>query len=677
MSVSKYLSYSLSPLTTISLLLLLHGAILYTIAIQPTYAQENITPGQLADTPADNVPQSTPVMTTTLGPYSDDFNRCDYADTSILWQWIHPTDTSTLSLNGTHATMRMSTKKTNKDGNHQASVQRLMQPSADIDMDLVVKFDAVAIAQGQEQGIFVEQDANNYLRFAFYVTHSNMRISATANAGKAVYLLYDEAVDVSPAAVSLLPEFYLRLIRKGEQWRPAYTEDGVNWQYGLPFTHHLTVTAVGPFVGMGADVSSNPIDVQSDTDPIDSELEISAMIDYFFNSTFPIVPEDGKRIGPTATAIGEGTVTYSPTKALYPCGARVRLDAQPPHGWRFAGWQGAFMGMTNPVEITATVDQAITATFAKESYRVNMVSVGHGQLIREPLMVAYPYSSVVSLQAIPEKDWRFVGWTGDITDVGNPIRVTVDRAKTIRALFVSEHPTETHTLTTPVVGQGQVRRTPDATQYLTGTIVTLTAKAATGWAFSHWMRYPPAGSDLLDNPLSVIMDNHQVFTATFAPITVPFSVTTYGGGFVDGTVPPGRYPYGTIITLTANPAPDSQFLYWSGDLQGSRPQETFALDGPKQIVAYFGPITHTLDVQISGMGDVIADRGKPYQHNQRVQLTAYPRMGWSFIGWEGELIGTQNPIEVTMNSDKIVIALFSLNISGTKSYSYFLPIVNH
>lgn len=128
------------------------------------------------------------------------------------------------------------------------------------------------------------------------------------------------------------------------------------------------------------------------------------------------------------------------------------------------------------------------------------------------------------------------------------------------------------------------------------------------------------------------MDDQQVITATFAPIMVPFSVTTYGGGFVDGTVPSDRYSYGTMITLTAKPAPDSQFLYWSGGLQGSHPQETLVLDGPKQIIAYFGPITHTLDIHISGIGDVIADRGKLYQHNQMVQLTAIPRLGWSFNG---------------------------------------------
>jgi len=42
-------------------------------------------------------------------------------------------------------------------------------------------------------------------------------------------------------------------------------------------------------------------------------------------------------------------------------------------------------------------------------------------------------------------------------------------------------------------------------------------------------------------------------------------------------------------------------------------------------------------------------------------LTAIPETGWTFNHWSGNLTGNNNPENITMNDNKIVIANFTTN----------------
>ena len=66
-------------------------------------------------------------------------------------------------------------------------------------------------------------------------------------------------------------------------------------------------------------------------------------------------------------------------------------------------------------------------------------------------------------------------------------------------------------LSTSVVGEGSVGRSPDAAEYEAGTSVELLAEAADGWVFAGWSG-DVSGED---NPVTVVMDDHRSVTATF------------------------------------------------------------------------------------------------------------------------------------------------------------------
>ncbi len=72
------------------------------------------------------------------------------------------------------------------------------------------------------------------------------------------------------------------------------------------------------------------------------------------------------------------------------------------------------------------------------------------------------------------------------------------------------------TLTVQTVGDGTVSKAPDATQYILGTIVQLTATPGAGQRFVGWS----GGASGTTNPLNVAMDNNKTIVATFEEIPI-------------------------------------------------------------------------------------------------------------------------------------------------------------
>src|SRR5690625_7265271 len=50
-----------------------------------------------------------------------------------------------------------------------------------------------------------------------------------------------------------------------------------------------------------------------------------------------------------------------------------------------------------------------------------------------------------------------------------------------------------------------------------------------------------------------------------------------------------------------------------------------------------------------------------YTFETVIELTAKPEPGWTFSQWEGDLSGSENPIEITIDDEKEVTAIFEEN----------------
>ncbi|MBE3137904.1 MAG: DUF2341 domain-containing protein, partial [Thermoplasmata archaeon] len=65
---------------------------------------------------------------------------------------------------------------------------------------------------------------------------------------------------------------------------------------------------------------------------------------------------------------------------------------------------------------------------------------------------------------------------------------------------------------------------------------------------------------------------------------------------------------------------------------------------------------------VDGQGSITISPGEStYSSEQIVELTAVPDYGWSFTGWSGDLVSTDNPEMITMNNNKTISATFTMS----------------
>jgi uncharacterized repeat protein (TIGR02543 family) len=358
----------------------------------------------------------------------------------------------------------------------------------------------------------------------------------------------------------------------------------------------------------------------------------------------------------TTTTVGNGRVRKLPDNEAYPEGSHVTLTATTSSGWHLVGWSGDASGAQNPLDVTMDRDKSITATFAVNTYTLTVVVSGSGTVARNPSQPTYDYATVVQLTATPAAGWSFVGWTGDASGSANPTNVIMAANRSVTALFQMNP----HTLTVTTVGSGTVTRTPDLPTYDQGTVVQLTATPATGWQFVGWSG-DATGSD---SSISVTMNGDRAITATFAIGPHALTLATVGSGSVTRNPDQPQYDHGSVVQLTAVPATGWHFVGWSGDVTGSTSPLNVTMDANKSITATFAINTYTLTVSISGGGTVTVSPNQPtYTYGTVVQLTANPATNFHLTSWIGDASGTTNPLSITMDGNKSIVATFKSNDS--------------
>jgi regulation of enolase protein 1 (concanavalin A-like superfamily) len=147
---------------------------------------------------------------------------------------------------------------------------RLMQAVNDTDFEIEVKYESLVSEKYEMQGIIMEQDADNYLRFDFYGKYGQVTIFAARIEGGAATAIANVAISVPNQPVTMHVE------RAGDSWTLSYSLDGTAWTTSSSFSHSLAVSQVGVFAG---NAGLNP-------------PAHTAVVDCFFNTATPIVPED-------------------------------------------------------------------------------------------------------------------------------------------------------------------------------------------------------------------------------------------------------------------------------------------------------------------------------------------------------------------------------------------------
>jgi len=250
------------------------------------------------------------------------------------------------------------------------------------------------------------------------------------------------------------------------------------------------------------------------------------------------------------------------------------------------------------VQGTLTIDATAAPPGAQYTLKVNIV--GNGTVAASPSSATYASGTIVSLTATPAATWSFSGWSGDVTGTQNPVNITMNGNKTVTATFAQ--PGVYYNLTVHIVGNGTVSQSPLNATYVSGTVVTLTAAAGFNWTFTGWT------GDLsgAQNPANVTMDGNKNITATFVQGVQYYSLTI------------------NIVFVTN----------YTSYVQSGRLVENASVSADLTAASY-------------PSGTVL-------------NLTEAPGLNWTFWGWSGDLTGTQNVTNLTMNSNKNVTATFGL-----------------
>ena len=296
----------------------------------------------------------------------------------------------------------------------------------------------------------------------------------------------------------------------------------------------------------------------------------------------------------TLTATANPTVggTVSPTNGQYESGDLATVTATPNAEYVFEKWTGGATGTSSSVSVTMNGNKSVVANFIKKQYPLTIEIEGEGTVtetvIKQGLATDYNSGTIVELTAEPTGEWEFVEWKGDLTSTDNPAQITIDKAKTVTAVFVKKQ----YPLTVEIEGEGTVSekviKQGLATDYNSGTIVELTATAETGWEFKEW------SGDLTgtDNPSQITIDAAKTVKAVFVKKQFTVNITIEGEGTVTSEVVTGlkvddKYEYGTDLKLTATAKDDWEFVEWSGDIISTENPVQITIDGSKNVKVKF------------------------------------------------------------------------------------------
>ena len=133
--------------------------------------------------------------------------------------------------------------------------------------------------------------------------------------------------------------------------------------------------------------------------------------------------------------------TVSPTTKQYEEGQTATINATPASEYVFQSWSGA-AGSTNNTSVVMNSDKSVTANFVKKKYALTITVEGEGtvteKIIKAGATTDYNSGTIVELTADPSEEWLFVEWKGDVIETENPTQITIDKAKSVTAVFVKK-----------------------------------------------------------------------------------------------------------------------------------------------------------------------------------------------------------------------------------------------
>ena len=186
-------------------------------------------------------------------------------------------------------------------------------------------------------------------------------------------------------------------------------------------------------------------------------------------------------------------------------------------------------------------------------YQLLAATPGGGQIQVNPNSSTFVSNSLVTLTAVAEPGWNFLGWQGDVSGTSETTQLTITRDQCVQAIFGTS-------LSANVSGSGTVTISPNAAWYPFGTRIQCFGTPEPG----HFLAFWSTAGVHTNNPLELnVTDPALTVSAAFQQFAqgqVSLAVSNDGFGEVMISPSGNRFPSRQRITLTAMPAAFQQVV---------------------------------------------------------------------------------------------------------------------
>ena len=155
-----------------------------------------------------------------------------------------------------------------------------------------------------------------------------------------------------------------------------------------------------------------------------------------------------------------------------------------------------------------------------------------------------------------------------------------------------------------------------------------------------------------------------LFVISCSKDPIIYTLTTSANPAEGGTVSPSSATFeeGQTASITASPSSNYVFQSWSG-ATGSTNSTSVVMNSDKTVTANFVKKKFALTISVEGEGTVTekvikAGSATDYTIGSVIELTANPSDEWLFVEWKGDVTGTENQVEITVDKAKAVTAVF-------------------
>ena len=358
-----------------------------------------------------------------------------------------------------------------------------------------------------------------------------------------------------------------------------------------------------------------------------------------------------------------GTTTGS---GSYNSGSSVTVAASANTGYTFKNWTEGTTVLSTNASYTFTIsgNRNLTANFTANSYLIELSSTpsnggstaGGG---------SYTFGTSVTVSATANPGFYFTGWTEgyDVVSEGASYTFTITGHRKLIANFRPTIVTNTLTLSSNPPEGGT---TSGGGSFISGTLVTVSATANSGFTFTNWTDGGAIVST--DSTYTFTITGNRNLTANFTKITAVFCVTLSSNMSFAGTITGARsYPAGSTATVVAVPNPGFSFLSWTenGKAVSTSLTYSFTLTANRILVANFQSTTGLKTVLLSASppaGGIVTGEGA-FSMDSRVTVVATANAGYSFKNWtdRGDIVSTDASYSFIVINDRILIANFLKN----------------